>query len=160
LHPWMRTALLGRELLKKRGQTIRVTIGERTEVADEIAQLDERACLVEDGAFRVFCAPADAVPATLREIGRLREIAFRAVGEGTGRRLDLDAFDRSYLHLFAWDGDRKQIVGAYRIGRTDRIVTDVGVDGLYTRTLFKYDERLLRRLGAPALELGRSFVRP
>ena len=160
VHPRIRTALLGRELLNKRGRTIRVTIGARDEVASEVARLNERACLVESGAFRVFCTPADAIPSTLREIGRLREITFRAVGEGTGRTVDLDTFDRSYLHLFAWDGDKQQVVGAYRIGRSDRIANEVGVQGLYTRTLFKYDERLLTRLGAPALELGRSFVRP
>lgn len=159
LHPWIRTALLGRELLKKRGQSIRVRLGGPDDVAHEIARLDEGACLVESGALRVFCAPAHAIPATLREIGRLREITFRAVGEGTGRDVDLDEFDRSYLHLFAWDRDKQLIVGAYRIGRTDRISGDVGVGGLYTRTLFKYDQRFLTRLGAPALELGRSFVR-
>jgi putative hemolysin len=62
------------------------------------------------------------------------------------------------LHLFSWDRKRKQIVGAYRIGRTDRIIAAEGVHGLYTRTLFRYDERLIARL-SPALELGRSFVR-
>jgi len=159
LHPWFRTALLGRELVGKRGQTIRVRIGGRDEIASEIARLDERSCLVKSGAFRVFCATADAIPSTLREIGRLREITFRAVGEGTGRNVDLDEFDRSYVHLFAWDGDKQQIVGAYRIGRSDRISKKSGVEGLYTRTLFQYDGRLLGRLGAPALELGRSFVR-
>jgi putative hemolysin len=160
VHPRIRTALLGRELLNKRGRAIRVTVGARDDIASEIARLDERACLVESGAFRVYCAAADAIPTTLREIGRLREIAFRAVGEGTGRTVDLDAFDRSYLHLFAWDSKEQRIVGAYRIGRSDRIASETGVHGLYTRTLFKYDRRLLSRLGAPALELGRSFVRP
>ncbi len=159
LHPSMRTALLGRELLGKRGHTIRVRVGEHDEIASEIERLDERACLVESGALRVFCATADAIPSTLREIGRLRELTFRAVGEGTGRSIDVDEFDRSYLHLFAWDVEKRQIVGAYRVGRSDRIARTVGVHGLYTRTLFNYDERLLNRLGAPALELGRSFVR-
>jgi putative hemolysin len=160
LHAKLRTALLGRELLKKRGHTIRVRIGTQDEVANEIARLDDHARLVESGAFQVFCAVADAIPSTLREIGRLREIAFRAVGEGTGRAIDLDSFDRSYLHLFVWDREKQQVVGAYRMGRSDRIAEAVGVHGLYTRTLFRYDERLLTRLGAPALELGRSFVRP
>ena len=159
LHPRIRTALLGRELLNKRGQTIRVRIGERDEIANEIARLDDRACLAESGALRVFWATADRIPSTLREIGRLREIAFQAVGEGTGRSIDLDEFDRSYLHLFAWDAEKRQIVGAYRIGRTDRIASTRGVHGLYTRTLFHYDQRFLNGLGAPALELGRSFVR-
>jgi putative hemolysin len=159
VHPGIRTALLPRELLKKRGHTIRVKIGGHDEIASEIARLDKAACLVESGPFRVSCAAADSIPTTLREIGRLREVTFRAVGEGTGRSVDVDRFDGSYLHLFAWDGDRQQIVGAYRIGRSDCISTSVGVHGLYTRTLFNYDQRLLTRLGAPALELGRSFVR-
>ena len=158
VHPRLRTALLGRALLDKRGQTIRVRVGAEDEVAAEIARLAPSACLVESGAFRVFCVTAETIPATLREIGRLREIAFRAVGEGTGRDVDLDRFDGSYLHLFAWDADRRRIVGAYRIGRSDRIASAAGVQGLYTRTLFNYDERLLSRLGGPALELGRSFV--
>jgi putative hemolysin len=159
VHPWLRTALLGRELLRKRGHTIHIRIGATNDVAAEISSLEDRACLVEGGAFQVFCATADAIPSTLGEIGRLREITFRAVGQGTGRTTDLDRFDRSYLHLFAWDREKQQVVGAYRIGRTDRIVSDAGVHGLYTRTLFRYDHRLLTRLGAPALELGRSFVR-
>ncbi len=159
IHPMLRTALLGRELLNKRGRSIRVRFDAPDDIGREIANLDAEACLVESGRFQVFCAEAAAIPATLREIGRLREIAFRAVGEGTGRSIDIDAFDRSYLHLFVWDRERQQVVGAYRIGRCDRIVRDAGVSGLYTRTLFEYDERLLDRLGAPALELGRSFVR-
>src|SRR5207248_262438 len=96
--------------------------------------------------------------ATLREIGRLREVTYRAIGEGTGGSVDLDAFDERYLHLFSWDRERRQVAGAYRIGQTDRIVATAGVEGLYTRTLFRYDARLVARL-SPALELGRSFVR-
>ena len=106
----------------------------------------------------MFLAEAGRIPTALREIGRLRELTYRAIGEGTGRQLDLDSFDERYLHLFSWDRKRKQIVGAYRIGRTDRIMAAEGVHGLYTRTLFRYDERLIARL-SPALELGRSFVR-
>jgi hypothetical protein len=106
-----------------------------------------------------LCARAEHIPAALREIVRLRAITFRAVGEGSDAALDLDRFDEKYLHLFLWDNDKRQIVGAYRIGQTDRIVADSGVDGLYTRTLFRYDERLIRRIPAPALELGRSFIR-
>ena len=127
-------------------------------IAAEIEQLPAESCLVDSSAFQVFLAEASRVPAALSEIGRLRELTYRAVGEGTGRQLDLDSFDERYLHLFSWDRGRKQIVGAYRIGRTDRIMATAGVDGLYTRTLFQYDERLIERL-SPALELGRSFVR-
>jgi putative hemolysin len=159
VHPRLRTALLGRELLNKRGRAIRVTLGSRDEIANEIARLDDDACLVQSGSLRVFCVTADAIPSTLQEIGRLREKTFRAAGEGTGHAFDLDRFDQVYLHLFAWDGDTQQVVGAYRIGRSDRISSEAGVRGLYTRTLFTYDDRLLTRMGAPALELGRSFVR-
>jgi putative hemolysin len=98
------------------------------------------------------------MPSALREIGRLREATYRLVGEGTGRDLDLDTFDDRYVHLFSWDRDRRRIVGAYRIGQTDRILASHGVAGLYTRSLFRYDERLMVHL-SPALELGRSFVR-
>lgn len=136
-----------------------VSAASRTDsIATEVERLPEQSCLVESGAFQVFCADASQIPSALREIGRLREVTYRAVGEGTGRGVDLDAFDERYLHLFSWDRDRKQVVGAYRIGRTDQIMAARGVEGLYTRTLFRYDERLIARL-SPALELGRSFIR-
>ena len=130
-----------------------------SQIETEIDTLPNEAHLIDDGAFQVFCARPSAIPAALREIGRLREVTYRAAGEGTGRAIDLDPFDERYLHLFAWDRRQRVIVGAYRIGETDRIVAEQGIEGLYTRTLFRYDERLLNRL-SPALELGRSFVRP
>jgi len=159
LHPRLRTLLLGRELLNKRGRAVSVRVRETHDLAGEIARLPPEACLVETESSQVFCADSRAIPSTLREIGRLREITYRAVGEGTGREVDLDRFDDDYQHLFLWDREKQQVVGAYRIGRADRLVAARGVDALYTRTLFKYDNRLLARLGAPALELGRSFIR-
>jgi putative hemolysin len=111
--------------------------------------------LIESGAFQVFCASASELPAILPEIGRLRELTFRGVGEGTGLARDLDRFDQGYQHLFVWHRANREIAGAYRIGATDAL----GVQNLYTRTLFDYDESLLRQMG-PALELGRSFVSP
>jgi putative hemolysin len=127
-------------------------------VAREVSLLPDESLLVENGAYRVFCAPASAIPATLREIGRLRAVTYRAAGEGTSADVDLDTFDCHYLHLFSWDRKAGRVVGAYRLGLTDRITAEHGVAGLYTRTLFVYDAGLLRRL-PPALELGRSFVR-
>ena len=111
--------------------------------------------LMESGSFQVYCASATELPAILPEIGRLRELTFRGVGEGTGLARDFDRFDQVYQHLFVWDRARCEIAGAYRVGATDVL----GVDNLYTRTLFDYDESLLRQIG-PALELGRSFVQP
>ena len=125
---------------------------------EDIRQLPERAKLVDAGALQVYCAEARHIPHVLGEIGRLRELAYRAVGEGTGTPADIDSFDASYQHLFLWNHLRREVVGAYRVGRTDVIVASGGVDGLYTRTLFRYDEQLLQRLPS-ALELGRSFVR-
>ena len=127
-------------------------------IAREIGRLPASALLVDAGNLRVYCAESSQIRETLDEIGRLREIAFRAVGEGTGQPRDLDHFDEQYLHLFVWHLERHEVVGAYRMGPTDRLVETSGVDGLYTRTLFRYDRRLLERL-PPALELGRSFVR-
>jgi putative hemolysin len=128
-------------------------------LAEDVRQLPVESKLVTSGAFDVHCAEAAQIPHVLGEIGRLRERSFRAVGEGTGNPSDLDTFDTRYLHLFVWNRHSREVVGAYRIGRADLIVASAGVQGLYTRTLFRYDEALFDRL-PPALELGRSFVRP
>ena len=128
-------------------------------IAREIDALPAGARLVESGAWSVFCAGGEAIPETLQEIGRLREITFRAAGEGTGRPRDLDRYDARYLHLFVWHREQQALAGAYRIAPTDRVVAAHGVSSLYTRSLFRYPRRLVEELG-PALELGRSFVQP
>jgi putative hemolysin len=125
---------------------------------EEIRRLPETTRLVDGGALQVYCVEAGQIPNVLAEIGRLRELAYRSVGEGTGTQTDVDRFDAHYQHVFLWNQLRREVVGAYRIGRSDVIVATAGVGGLYTRTLFRYDEHLLQRL-PPALELGRSFVR-
>jgi putative hemolysin len=125
----------------------------------ELAQLPEGRCLAENGDFAVYLGNADEMPHMLHEVGRLREVTFRKVGEGTGQSLDLDRFDRYYWHLLVWHRTKQELVGAYRAGKTADIVRTHGIRGLYTSTIFRYDERLLEKLG-PALELGRSFVRP
>jgi putative hemolysin len=116
-------------------------------------------CLAENSEFAVYATQAEDIPYLLPEVGRLREITFRAVGEGTGQRRDLDAFDQYYWHLLLWSKSNAELVGAYRAGNTAEIVAQRGIGGLYTSTLFRYDASLLRTMG-PALELGRSFVRP
>ena len=124
----------------------------------EIARLPEACRLIAAGDLAVYIAAADQIPACLREIGRLRETTFRAVGEGTGNAIDLDAFDDYYNHLFMWNTARQEIVGSYRLGLTDKILAEHGVKGLYTRTLFKFDDRLMSQI-PPAIEMGRSFIR-
>lgn len=127
-------------------------------LAAEIAALPPDALLTGSDELQVYVARAGAIPYVLREIGRLRELTFRDVGEGTGREIDLDVFDDSYLHLFIWDRKERQIMGAYRLGPTDEIIPASGVSGLYTASLFKYDPRLFEAMG-PALEMGRSWIR-
>lgn len=95
----------------------------------------------------------------LHEIGRLRELTFRAVGEGTGRRLDLDAWDSWYEHIVLWDDAAGKIAGAYRIARGAPVLAAHGLRGLYTASLFDYGEDALARI-AQGMELGRSFVAP
>jgi putative hemolysin len=97
--------------------------------------------------------------AVMREIGRLRELAFRKVGEGTGHKRDLDRYDAWYQHIVLWDASAMEIVGAYRLGVCKTIINQRGLDGLYSNSLFEY------RTQAPAMleqsvELGRSFVHP
>jgi putative hemolysin len=128
-------------------------------IADELAALPPKQKLLSHGEFDIYYARARQVPAALREIGRLREIAFRKVGEGSGRAIDLDGFDRHYLHVFVFDRGNASIVGAYRLGQTDKILRWRGIDALYTNTLFRFKRSLLEQI-SPALELGRSFVRP
>ena len=128
-------------------------------LADEIARLPADAVLHQSGEFAVIEAKAEAIPLALREIGRLRELTFRRVGEGTGKACDLDAYDPFYRHLFLWNAEKKEIAGAYRIGRTDELLAQKGAQGLYTSTLFVLKAEFFSRI-SPALEMGRSFVRP
>lgn len=127
-------------------------------LAADVAALAPSRRWVSTGEVEVFIAPAAEIPQVLLEIGRLRETTFRDVGEGTGNATDLDRFDRHYLHVFAWHPQRREVIGAYRMGLTDRILAEHGPGGLYTSTLFDFAPPLLTTLET-AVELGRSFVR-
>jgi putative hemolysin len=128
-------------------------------LADELNRLAADRCLVENAELAVYLVRANETPRMLQEIGRLREVTFRRAGEGTGKQRDLDRFDRYYWHVLLWNKTKRELVGAYRAGNTAEILADRGLNGLYTSTLFRYDARVFEKLG-PALELGRSFVRP
>jgi len=127
-------------------------------ISGEIAKLGPERTLVQNDEFSVLLAKAAEIPNGLHEIGRLREVAFRRVGEGTGKAVDLDVFDDYYWHLFLWHRQAREIAGAYRLGPTDQIVARLGAKGLYTHSLFRWKRPFLDRIH-PALELGRSFVR-
>lgn len=126
-------------------------------LAQEIESQPAENVLLEQGEHLIICALGRHLPTVLPEIGRLRELSFREVGEGTGQARDLDRFDDDYHHLVLWHKIDRKIVGAYRLGCVDRLVHARGIDGLYTSTLFKYDQKFLDSLG-PCLEMGRAFI--
>ena len=129
-----------------------------SEIDRAIARLAEYR-LLEHEEFDVYCAPFASLGVIMEQIAIAREITFRSVGEGTGLSRDSDQFDPNYLHLFLWDKQEKRIAGAYRVGLVDEIVSQHGVKGLYTRSLYRYDEAFIRKLGS-AIEMGRSFIHP
>jgi putative hemolysin len=130
--------------------------GDMELVAAEMMRLP---VLVEQGEYTVHLADARAIPNALKEIGRLRELTFRTVGEGTGKETDLDEYDLHYDHLILWDRKEKQIAGCYRIGFGDAIMSRFGRRGFYVRSLFRLSKRLNPYL-MQSIELGRSFVCP
>lgn len=212
VHPGIRTALLVRELLNKRGMTARVAIGtplsparlsefksdleatqylrhrvhilrlsnhgrspdaalrrcnrtpvappvDARELSDEVRALPENQRLHQVNNLSVCVAEVAQAPRILHEIGRLREITSRLAGEGTGKEIDLDQYDSYYKHLFVWNQETSEVVGAYRVAYTGDVINSYGTKGLYTASLFHMSPALFGRLG-PSIELGRSFVRP
>ena len=113
--------------------------------------------LVQHEEFDVYFATYDRLGSIMGQIAIDREIAFRAVGEGTGLSSDSDEFDPHYRHLFLWDKVAQRIAGAYRVGLVDEIMSKHGVKGLYTRSLYRYDKAFIQQLGS-AIEMGRSFI--
>lgn len=128
-------------------------------VLNELAGLCGDGPLAKQGPLDIYLAPAKAIPNILQEIGRLREVTFRAVGEGSGKSRDLDRYDEYYLHLFLWDREKKQLAGGYRLGRTDLILAEFGFEGLYSASLCEFEQSFIDYLN-PGLELGRSWVLP
>lgn len=124
----------------------------------EIAALREGFKVWEEKQYEVFIAPTSKIPNIIKEIGRLREMTFREIGEGTNKSVDLDGYDIYYHHLFIWDTDARLIVGAYRIGKGDEIFFSMGKTGFYTSSLFKIKEQFYPVL-RKSLELGRSWIR-
>ncbi|MGE4586963.1 MAG: lysophospholipid acyltransferase family protein [Mangrovibacterium sp.] len=107
--------------------------------------------------FAIYCSPSSGIPTILHEIGRLRELTFREVGEGTNAQIDLDEFDLYYHQLFIWDEQACRLVGAYRIGKGSDILHAFGTGGFYVQSLFRIKEGFMPVL-RQSLELGRSFV--
>jgi putative hemolysin len=126
-------------------------------IVQEMLNLKENYMLFETGDFQVFCAPSLEMPNVLNEIGRLREVTFREIGEGSNKSIDLDEYDLYYQQLIVWDHVNKKIAGAYRVGMGKDIMEQLGVAGFYINSLFDIKKEAHPILGE-ALELGRSFI--
>jgi putative hemolysin len=106
---------------------------------------------------QIFLIHYDDGPNTMREIGRLRELTFRLVEEGTGRRMDLDEFDKYYKHLVLWDEEGLEVVGSYRLGLGREM--SANKQQFYSATLFNFNPDLVKLL-PETIEMGRSFIQP
>lgn len=131
----------------------------RKEVMEgEIEKLREKDCrLLESKNYEVFLAKEKDMPFLLKEIGRQREVTFRAIGEGTNKAIDLDIFDTYYHHLFLWDSNAKCIVGAYRMGMGSEIFPKHGIDGFYLQDLFRVEPELYDMM-RQSIEMGRAYI--
>ncbi|WP_291114317.1 lysophospholipid acyltransferase family protein [Flavobacterium sp. UBA6135] len=113
--------------------------------------------LLQSKNYHVYLITADKIPNILHEIGRLREITFRAVGEGTNESLDLDQYDKYYHHMFLWDDEAQVIAGAYRMGLGSQIYAKYGIDGFYLHELFRFEPELYDFM-SKSIEMGRAFI--
>jgi len=124
----------------------------------EVAALREKdGRLLESKNYEVFFANAKDIPNLMHEIGRLREITFRALGEGTKKDIDLDSYDKYYHHLFLWDRVANCLVGAYRMGFGKDIYKKYGINGFYLQTLFRIEPEL-HQMMKNTIEMGRAFI--
>jgi putative hemolysin len=129
----------------------------KEKILAEIQKIKSDLTLFNLKNYTAFCAPSEEIPNILTEVGRLREITFREVGEGTNRSIDIDEFDLYYHQMFIWDEEEERIVGAYRIGKGKDILEQYGKRGFYLQSLFRISDDFKPVLNE-SLELGRSFV--
>jgi hypothetical protein len=126
-------------------------------LTDEIAALPEDTLLMQSGEYQLYLIRSHQAPNLMIELGRLRELTFREVQEGTNKEIDLDPYDIYYSHLIIWDQSKEALVGSYRIGKGDEIMTKHGVKGFYLHSLFKMKKEFRSYL-SESVELGRSFI--
>ena len=126
----------------------------RSEV-DDLRAKNHR--LLQSKNYEVYLAAAATIPNILIEIGRLREITFREIGEGTNKAIDLDDFDTYYHHMFLWDTEAECLAGAYRMGLGTEIYEAFGIDGFYLQDLFRFEPEL-HNMMSQSIELGRAFI--
>lgn len=125
----------------------------------EIETLPTEQRLIENKNYQVYYAYQHQIPNTVTEIARLRELVFREFNEGSGEPLDTDHFDATYTQLFIFNKKTSQIMGAYRMGLTDKLIEKDGMDGLYLHKMFDFAPEFMNQK-SPCIELGRSFLVP
>ncbi len=125
----------------------------------EITSLSKNCLLFKRGKFEVYLASATLIPNLLKEIGRLRELTFRTVGEGTGKKMDVDQYDQYYQNLFIWNTETQRIIGGYRLGAGATIFENYRVEGFYINSLFNIKKGFFKTL-RKSVELGRSYIVP
>jgi len=126
---------------------------------DELSTLPSQQQLVDYNGYTVYYSYQEQTPLVVQEIARLRELVFREHNEGSGKPLDTDHFDATYLQLFVIKNEDTSVIGAYRLGLTDMLIKDRGLEGLYLNKMFEFHPKFVNRVG-PSIELGRSFLIP
>jgi len=129
----------------------------RKRLYTEISQHKPLGCTAD--GMHIYLIPYQADSQVIQEIGRLRELSFRQVNEGTGRCSDIDSYDVHYQHLLVWNPNLMDVVGAYRIGFCEELIQANGLSGLYCNNLYQIDDKLIG-MASQSIELGRSFVQP
>ena len=123
----------------------------------ELEAIREKSFLYSASDYNCYLADYEDIPNLMHEIARLREETFRAIGEGTGKSLDQDEFDKHFKQMILWDKVKQKIAGCYRLGIGSEIIPKFGMKGFYVSTLVNIDESFSDKL-CHTIELGRSFV--
>lgn len=142
-------------------ETIVQNIIDETPTEDLLKEIEklraEDKMFFANGNYEVYFAEYEFIPSIMREIGRQRELSFRAVGEGSNMPFDVDEYDKHYHHLFLWDNDKKKLVGAYRMALGREVLRKYGIDGFYTASLFEFDQEL-HPFFKKVIEMGRAYI--
>lgn len=144
-----------------KGETVAQNIIDETPKADLLQDINKLTNtdkhFFSNGNYEVYFAAYHDIPSVMREIGRQRELTFRAIGEGTNLPFDLDEYDQYYHHLFLWDAEAEKLAGAYRMGLGKEIMKQRGLEGFYTQSLFEFDQEL-HPFFRKVIEMGRAYI--
>jgi putative hemolysin len=151
--------LISSQKIKIKKPTKKISLQRNSDlfIAEVDALRETNSRLLQSKNYEVFFARAKDIPNLIHEIGRLREITFRVVGEGSNKEVDLDKFDNYYHHLLLWDAVAEKLVGAYRMGLGKEIYKKYGIKGFYVQALFRIEPELNQMMNN-TIEMGRAFI--